>query len=1106
MLGDFMDFMNAPQRTFIDVLKLSKIIAMERGVTRINLDIVRSTLALYFDTSDLADDVAKKLGIDRKKPLRSNGAEVLGRYPEKPALPIVKEVSDLKKDFGDGALDGLQLPGVGGATTPTASETASDTTVPERGDAPHPPALEIISFKDCLKLAKTFALARSAPEITLDVLRQALESYVDTTELTEDQARKIGGVARKPPQEVSGAAVLARYKAEPSVPLAVEVKALRDEFKDTRVFRLPATKIAALPSTTATTAPTSDATTAAAGPLAPEGRAALAEVTALIERLGGVVIGQPTALSGLRRELLARALNLNPPGKPRVLVLAGPAGTGKTLLARQIIEAHGGEGIVLNMASFQSHNEGFGLTGLREGYTDAGPGRLTGFVKKHPRGIVVFDNVDQAHPRIQDILANLLADGHVEDEYGFGGEKQRAEAGNRRVSFASTLLVFTLRPSEHLTEDGSLSALIRRDPQQAETLIAEDMIAGSPTANANRDNHDGVRLSPHLAHYLTTATILPFAELDISALVGIARSALLAFADVFAHQGIRVVFDDIDLTARIVTFALGPDIAALEVREGGTRWLTEALFTDVDADTAVPGVLKVAVTESVSAWFAERDLAELHRAIFRRREVLRYSIIRHREQGQLVLEIDAVRLERVKGHRDYGGDDGFTVEIPDLRFDDIKGHARVKERLRQIVRVLDPAPAEAARWRGAPPKGVLLYGRPGTGKTMLAKALAAEAGLPFIAAAGPQLFDTRYTHAIFARARRFSPSIVFIDEIDALGVRGAGGADPAINQLLSEIDGFASREKQSVFVIAATNFIAKVDPALIRSGRLDLHLEVPPLDREARRYFIESRLCNLPRPVSPAAGAWDIDALVALTAGMSGADLEKAYRETQLALAQAQTDWVTHDQLLEQINAIKYGERRHHPPLAEHLEAVAFHEAGHAVLAALLNPDLPIEQVSIVGRGDAYGFVAYSADSDHTRPFNRQEAMDHLCVKLAGRIAQLRQFPASSKQGGGDSGATADLASATELAWLAITRWGLDEEFGWISLAPFNAPLPAAWLERAQLRVDAWLAEARTRTAELVEGYWSTIELLAQRLLADETLDGAELADLVGTGKEAGHA
>ncbi|CAM4190603.1 AAA family ATPase [Kerstersia similis] len=1123
--------------TFLDVLKLSKITALRHGLMRINMDIINETLKTYVDTTEISDDTARKLGLDprdKQAPKRKDGSQQLAEYPAQPAVALTAEVTSLRQEYGSSPVAGLFLPEL--ETSTVAQVAAEDIT----NDEPMSPATpgdctdnasahlaanpnasgadRDISLQECLVLAEQTARASGKDSITLGALREALSLYVDTRALGLHQTARLG-ITGAAAARTDGMHYLAGGQSGTTLPVSEEVTALLDQFQDeTLPLKLPGRPPAAGKTKAGDTSNkqdrrnhpgrsrSSEAPPASGEPALPatepedtlsrEERvpAVLKQVDEQLQTLGQTIIGQPAALARLRTELLARALKLNAPGKPRLLVCIGPAGTGKSLLARKLAETNEGKSLVLNMASFQSHNEGFGLTGLREGYSNAGPGRLTGFVRRHPRAVVVFDDVDRAHPNVQNILANLLSDGYLEDEYGFGNEKERSRAESRRVSFQATQLIFTMRPSPQLAEDSSLSKLIREHPARAANLLAEDMLARRADDDSEDTSSENGKITSYLAGYLSNATLLPFAELTIASLISITRAALSDFAERFSQQAIPVEFDNPALIATIVTLSFGPDITPLELSEAGTQWLTEACFADTASSSQLPERIKVSISQEVQDWFAGRDLDALHRNQFRRREVLHYELRPHRQEGELQLVIDSVRLDRIQGRKDYGADDGFAVEMPDLRFQDIKGHTRAKERLQQIIHLLaarDAGSADTDSQQAPPPKGMLLHGRPGTGKTMLAKALAAEAGVPFLSVTGPQLFNPTLTRSIFRRARRYAPSIVFIDEIDALGIRGMRGMEPAINQLLAEIDGFGSQTDHPVFIVAATNFLANVDPALLRSGRLDLLMEVPLLDREARRHFIDTRLSTLPRPLPPAADAWNLDALVAMTAGMSGADFEKVYRELVLALRQNPHEHISYEQLLEQINTVKYGERSRRKPLQEYLSAVAFHEAGHAVLAALLRPEHPLEQVTIAGRGDAHGFVALSRDDEHSvRPMNRREAMDDLCIKLAGRVAQLKQFPASEPAGGSDNGAASDLAKASELAWLAVTEWGLDESFGWLSLAPFDTPLPPAWMERAQLRVDIWLQEARERTETLVETHWHSIRQLAEQLLREETLDG----------------
>ena len=194
---------------------------------------------------------------------------------------------------------------------------------------------------------------------------------------------------------------------------------------------------------------------------------------------------------------------------------------------------------------------------------------------------------------------------------------------------------------------------------------------------------------------------------------------------------------------------------------------------------------------------------------------------------------------------------------------------------------------------------------------------------------------------------------------------------------------------------------------------------------------------------------------------------------------------------------IKHGARVENPPLREQLAATAYHEAGHAIVSTVLNPGIRIEQVTIVPRGNALGFTAYSSESMENRHFNRSEVMNLICVCLAGRIAEAKQFPVEGNAGGEDAGASNDLAKATSLAWRAVTQWGLDNEFGWACMTPFESSMPAPWRALAVTRVNQWIDDCKLITEKVVTDNWNLIEKLAAHLLVNEMADEATLRDIV---------
>ena len=287
-------------------------------------------------------------------------------------------------------------------------------------------------------------------------------------------------------------------------------------------------------------------------------------------------------------------------------------------------------------------------------------------------------------------------------------------------------------------------------------------------------------------------------------------------------------------------------------------------------------------------------------------------------------------------------------------------------------------------------------------------------------------------------------------------------------------------------MIAATNFQDKLDAALLRSGRIDLHVEVPTLDEEARRLFVERY-----RAI-PGLADIDLERVLNATGNLSGADLEKARREVVLEMARSERATADEVLLLSKLAEIKHGETRDVECSDEELERNAFHEAGHAVIARLLLPEQVIERVSIEIRGDAVGGVSFAGGKPRVDNLDAALVRKRLCMLLAGRMAEMKRFG----EAGCNAGAASDLRQATELAGRAVMCWGLDKSLGPLSLISTDGTLPAlantpAW---ALKRIRAWLEQAESDTQVLMNEHWAWIESVASRLMERRTLSMVELA------------
>jgi cell division protease FtsH len=451
----------------------------------------------------------------------------------------------------------------------------------------------------------------------------------------------------------------------------------------------------------------------------------------------------------------------------------------------------------------------------------------------------------------------------------------------------------------------------------------------------------------------------------------------------------------------------------------------------------------------------------------------------------------------------------FDTDRPDTTFANVAGYEGAKAEIAEVVEFLkDP---DRFRQAGAViPRGVLMVGPPGTGKTLLARAVAGEAGVPFISTSGSSFVEmfvgvgAARVRDLFAAARKMAPAIVFVDEIDAIGGRRAvGGAvvanderEQTLNQLLAEMDGFDPAI--GVVVLAATNRPEILDPALLRPGRFDRQVTVA-LPNQAERAAILGVHCRDKR-LGPDV---DLAVLARATPGFSGAELANlaneaaihAVRHGRQVLCQADFD-AARDRIIlgrrEDSNLLLPCERY----------AVAVHEAGHAIVAALSPNADPVERVTILPAGQSLG-VTHLLPVSERRLYSMSWLLDSLAVRLGGRAAEKLVLGEAS------TGAANDLASATELAVKMVREYGLSDDLGPVSYQAgggmylpggqevASRPFAEATQERIDREVERLLRQAEQRARSLLERHRPALQRLTEALLEHETVDGATVADIV---------
>ncbi|HSB51502.1 MAG TPA: ATP-dependent zinc metalloprotease FtsH, partial [Dissulfurispiraceae bacterium] len=410
------------------------------------------------------------------------------------------------------------------------------------------------------------------------------------------------------------------------------------------------------------------------------------------------------------------------------------------------------------------------------------------------------------------------------------------------------------------------------------------------------------------------------------------------------------------------------------------------------------------------------------------------------------------------------------------------------------------------------PKGVLLVGSPGTGKTLLARAAAGEAGVPFYSISASEFVEmfvgvgASRVRDMFKKAKENKPSMIFIDEIDAIGrTRGAGlggGHDEreqTLNQILSELDGFEPNEE--VIVIAATNRPDILDPALLRPGRFDRHITIDRPGWKERREILDVHVRGkkLSKEI-------DLDAIAKGTPGMTGADLENLTNEAALIALRNNREEITTDDFDEARDKILMGTVREETISDLERRITAFHEAGHALVASKLPGADPIHKVSILPRGLAMGVTQLLPEEDrHYYPKSYLE--NRLSVMLGGRVAEKVVFNDVS------SGAQSDLKEATALAEKMVAQWGMSDKVGPLNMGrgeehpflgrelaqPKRYSEQMAWIMDQEIR--NLVTEAETKAQEILAGSRSALEKLANALLERETLDRQEIAEILGEGK-----
>lgn len=894
------------------------------------------------------------------------------------------------------------------------------------------------------------------------------------------------------------------------------------------------------------------------------------------QQLHEKLIGQPIAVDGVSSHLCSLLLGQHPTQHLGVSTFLGASGTGKTYLAESIGEiftetlALGYQVKLLNMEQYSDAKDVLKLFGSGSQYVDSALGDLTLWVTKNPRAIIVFDEIEKAHPEVVQSLLTLIDKGYSQDL-----------TTKRRVDFSLCYFVFT-------TNVGS-SAF----------SAAKDNVDFDPVDLLTRKNTDTDRvLSPEMANRLAAGNIAIFKPFKAKDLVKIAQKDAvksvghnrvqwpvaaipeIILASLGGSAIPRAITTQINkLEGRIIDelldklpesqmaylnhihFSSAPilepkmtDISVvsshdflsslempnIKVFSGADLSIIEAALVDsadillIDESSLaveLPSLVqllrkypdKVLFTCSFNAHATQlaslRQSIQMHIGIDKCvcRETFNQVISTVQYQSRLIKATESALARNIGVTFDFGYqlvnggiEVGFSAfiqkqrvssadaKLPFLSFagkpsgslNDVVGLESVKRRLSLIARCMEGKHSQLAEHFSVP-NGYLLAGAPGTGKTHLARSLAAECDMFFFAVNAADLLlgnPVDNINQLFDVARRYAPSIIFLDEIDSIAKsRQLVGAQHAVvvNTLLTAMDGF-HKDERKVFILAATNNADELDPALKRAGRFDRTIYFTLPCKEARAVCIQQWFDKQHLDLTPCLK----EELVTMLEGATIGRIHEIFNHSVLSSVEENTSWQPQS-LIEEIRAAKLGSvslslKQSKAQIAN----TAYHEAGHLVAHKLLLPDVPVEFASIQPRGAALGMVV-PGQSEHEPVLSKQRVKAYLQVLLAGVAAEHMLGLTGDAQ---TIGGTDDRRKATHLAKRAIVDWGMSAQFGLAIPSELNISDT-----QVNTEINVWLTSAFNEVSDLLTQNKSLLDKVNDALFEKEQLDKSDIGRLFST-------
>mgnify|MGYP005990139963 FL=1 len=688
------------------------------------------------------------------------------------------------------------------------------------------------------------------------------------------------------------------------------------------------------------------------------------------------------------------------------------------------------------------------------------------FVQSNPKAILVFEDIEKADLQIQLSIYTLFTN-----------------YDKSEIDFSNIVAIVTTTALSSLLQRKDLQILLKDEPLQAHTFLMEHLAKEQISLGDTVD----IAFDRKLLSFLNEHAVVVFKTLNLKALIKIAGNSLLNMSqDFIKKSGVNLEFSEIEDVVSLLTLSLSPYINTRHIKQMIPKLMFNHIYDDLKIDDNTTQI-SYQVSKKAKQFLQSilKDEAQFLLKVTKQHKRISLKIDSSSSDGN----VECIIKDAFYVDEKLSVDTHESMHISDVKFKDVVGHKKVKEELNEILTLLKE-PKKLKRFDLLVPKGMFLYGPSGIGKKLIARAFAGEANIPYTVINGSDLFNKTHIHNAYIQAYSSAPAIIILEDIDIPGILNGVISTMSLEPVMEELDKLQQSFESPIFTIITLSSNANISADLLQANRIAIHIEVPKLDMETRRFFIQDVLKK------PHDKNIDIERVVRYISGMGGNELKRIGQEASLYAARKGLKELTEEILLEQINIIKYGSKLENKQIRDietSMSKTAYHEAGHAVLSYVLLPKIKIEQVTVSPRSEALGFVSYHND-EYIDATTKEELFNDICVLLAGRIAEMQKYG----KDGMESGAVNDLEVATTQIYAAIALFGMDEKLGYINVAGLESVSAKPILsEKIEERILVWIDKATKNTQKEVKRLWKAIDAVALALIEKEMIDGEELKSII---------